>query len=357
MNAVFNRGRPKNSVLSEIEMAKPKHRRDRKKSRGQSPPGVDYRVQPFALKSPSCREEAKLTLISSGGHDSGERDKLIEERYMENNHSGSKDQNSSGAPMEQVREILFGAQLKDMEVRFKRQEERLLREIHDVKDSLKKRLDSLENFMKSEVGSLLERLKREQDERETVQRAEQKERAEALAAEQRERAEALKNEQRERSEALKAEERERQEAVAKLSGDLSTVNENFERRLAKLADTLDATERDLRSLLLGESGSLTDKIESKYADALSVVSKTAAQIRSDMVYRTALSGMFAEMVGNLSRPWNEEGLGFSDEDSSESNQYAYQQSADELNESEENSDDNDEGHLPQVVRVGSADNY
>ena len=258
--------------------------------------------------------------------------------------------------MEQVREILFGAQLKDMEVRFKRQEERLLREIHDVKDSLKKRLDSLENFMKSEVASLLEKLKREQDEREAVQRAEQKERSEALAAEQRERLEAIKNEQRERAEALKTEEKERKEAMSKLSGDLTATGENFDRRLAKLADALDATERDIRSLLLTESGSLTDKIERKYADALNVVAKTASQIRTDMVYRSAISGMFAEMVANFSKPWNEESLGARESETSEAAEGLSSYSEPSAYNDDDDSNEAGDDDLPQAIRVGSADN-
>ncbi len=288
------------------------------------------------------------------------------------NNPGPKDQSAPNAPMEQVREILFGAQLKDMEVRFKRQEERLLREIHDVKDSLKKRLDSLENFMKSEVSSLLDRLRREQEEREAVQRVEQRERAEAIQTEQRERLEALRNEQRERAEAFKAEERERQEAVTRLTGDLAGATETFERKLAKLANTIDGTERDLRSLLLTESGSLTDKIERKYADALNVLAKTAAQIRSDMVYRTALSGMFAEMVGGLSKPWNEDTLGARDEFAATDPEFegaanrpletsgpAPEERRPEVQDfqAQENHDDQPEEMLAAVHAAGSADNY
>ena len=85
------------------------------------------------------------------------------------------------APMEQVRELLFGAQLKDMETRFKRQEERFVREVSDAKESLKTRIDSLENFMKSEIVSILARIKEEQNEREETIKAEQRERAEQLA--------------------------------------------------------------------------------------------------------------------------------------------------------------------------------
>jgi DNA anti-recombination protein RmuC len=197
------------------------------------------------------------------------------------------------APMEQVRELLFGQQLKDMEIRFRRQEERFLREVSDARESLKKRIDSLENFMKSETSTMLHRLKEEQDER-----------VESIRTEQRERSELLKNEQRERAESFKNEQRERMEAIAQLGRDIASASETFERRMAKLSSNLDSAERELRQLLLSESGSLADKIETKYQDALGVIAKTASQIRDDMVYRTSLSGMFTECALKLSGQWS-----------------------------------------------------
>lgn len=197
--------------------------------------------------------------------------------------------------MDQVRDLLFGTQLKDMETRFKRQEEHFMREIADARDSFKKRLDSLENFMKSETTGILHRLKEEQTERD-----------EALKAEQRERQESLKAEQRERSEAVRTEQRERAEALNQLSKDLAAATEALERKVAKVSGTLDSAERELRQLLLAESGSLTDKIEEKYQDALNVLANTAAQIRHDMVYRSALSGMFTEVAVKLSGQWTPE---------------------------------------------------
>ena len=182
------------------------------------------------------------------------------------------------ASMEQVRELLFGAQLKDMEIRFQRQEERFVRDVADAKDALKKRIDSLENFMTSEVNSILARIKEEQKERD----------------------QSIKTEQRERAEYIKTEQRERIENVAKLASDLASAVETFERRMEKLANTMDSTERDLRSLMMDESKSLSDTTEAKYQDALAVIAKTAAQIRHDMVYRTSLSSMLTEMVVRLS---------------------------------------------------------
>jgi hypothetical protein len=196
------------------------------------------------------------------------------------------------ASMEQVRELLFGAQLKDMEIRAQRQEERFLRELDDVRESLKSRLDSLENFLKSETGSLLRRLQEEQAERDN-----------ALKAEQRERGEAIRAEQRERAESVKAEQRERAEALAQLAKDLAAATDAFDRKIAKLSGTLDEAEHGLRGLLMSESGSLSSKIDERYQDALGVLSQTAAQIRHDMVYRSSLSGMFTEIAVKLSGQW------------------------------------------------------
>ena len=198
--------------------------------------------------------------------------------------SGEAPHPIEGSSMDQVRDILFGAQMKDLETRFQRQEERYMREIHDVRDALKTRLESLENFTKSENSSLLNRIREESAERDSE----------------------MKNEQRERSEALKTEQRERAEAFAQLTKDLASAVENFERKLGKLSGTLDTTERELRQLLGTESGSLSDKVEEKYREALEVIASTAAQIRYDMVYRSALSGLFNDAAVNLSNPWGGE---------------------------------------------------
>jgi hypothetical protein len=183
--------------------------------------------------------------------------------------------------MEQVRELLFGAQLKNMETRFQRQEERFQRELADARNALKTRLDSLENFMKSEISSLLGRLEDERDER----------------------AEVIKAEQRERSENLKAEQRERVESVALLAKELAAAGESFERKFAKLSGSLDHAERGLRQLLQAESGALTARVDEKYRDALDALSKTASEIRRDMVYRSSFSTLLTEMAVKLSGQW------------------------------------------------------
>lgn len=204
------------------------------------------------------------------------------------------------ASMDQVRELLFGSQLKDMEMKFQRQEERFLREIADSRDALKQRIDSLEKFMKSETSSLMNRLNQEKNERENVLKDEARTRTDAIKAEQSERSDALKAEQKERAEAMKVEQKERADAVNQLIKDLNAMQETFDRKLTKLSATLDSTERELRELLMSESSTLSDKVEEKYQDSLDVLRETAAQIRHDMVYRTNLSGMFTDIAVKLS---------------------------------------------------------
>jgi len=183
--------------------------------------------------------------------------------------------------MEQVRELLFGSQMKEMETRMARQDERFQQEITDVGNTLKQRLDSLENFMKSEVASLLGRLSAEKAERES----------------------ALKDARREAEEAMKQEQRERQDALAQAARDLASASEAFERKLSGLSKQLDSVERELRELLLTESTSLSAKTEERYQQTLDTIRRTADDIRHDMVHRNALSGLFTETAVKLSGQW------------------------------------------------------
>ena len=196
--------------------------------------------------------------------------------------------------MEQVRELLLGTQMQDVENRFQRLEERFQRDLSDLKDSVKNRIESLESFMKSESASFLHRLHEEQEERGAALKSEQRERLDGLKVEKNERLEALKNEQRERNEGL-----------AQVMRDLTTLDQEQERKLKALSGTLDTTERELRQLLLSESARLSDKVEQKYKDALHVLTNTAAQIRHDMATRSQVSSLLTEMAMKLSGQWTD----------------------------------------------------
>src|SRR5262245_13792193 len=69
------------------------------------------------------------------------------------------------ANLDKVRDILFGAQMRDYDRRFTRLEERMLKEVSDARDDTRRRFDQLENFIRQEIAALGERLRAENQQR------------------------------------------------------------------------------------------------------------------------------------------------------------------------------------------------
>ena len=67
--------------------------------------------------------------------------------------------------IDKIRDILFGSQARDFDRRFSRLEDRLMKDVGEIRDETRKKLDALEEFIKSEVKSLTERLVSEQNSR------------------------------------------------------------------------------------------------------------------------------------------------------------------------------------------------
>src|SRR5262245_38596065 len=62
------------------------------------------------------------------------------------------------ANLDRVRDILFGAHMRDYDRRFARLEERLVKETTTLNDEVRRRLTVLEEFVKREAESLAERI-------------------------------------------------------------------------------------------------------------------------------------------------------------------------------------------------------
>src|SRR5271157_4356339 len=72
---------------------------------------------------------------------------------------------ASGASVDKIRDILFGSQIKNYESRFARLEETLARETAELKETMRRRFESVEGFFRKEADSLSVRLKAEREER------------------------------------------------------------------------------------------------------------------------------------------------------------------------------------------------
>jgi DNA anti-recombination protein RmuC len=72
---------------------------------------------------------------------------------------------TGGAHLDKVRDILFGSQLREIDRRLARLEERLIKETNDLKSDVKNRLDAFDSYMRHETESLTDQMQTERHDR------------------------------------------------------------------------------------------------------------------------------------------------------------------------------------------------
>jgi hypothetical protein len=169
--------------------------------------------------------------------------------------SGKSPSVDEGASIEQIRDILFGAQIRDFEKRFARVEQRLIKEVTSLGDESIKRFDSLESYIGKEVESLSDRLKAEQD--------------------------------------------KRTESVKEISGQLKDTNKLLEKRAGKLDDQLEKSSRELRQQILEQYKNLSAEIQQKHKETSVMLEQLAQELRAEKVDLATLSELFAEIAARL----------------------------------------------------------
>ena len=152
-----------------------------------------------------------------------------------------------------MRDILFGVQLRDVDRRFARLEERLAKETADLKDDLRKRLGALEQFVRGEVDALSERL-----------RAEQEQRTDGVA-----------------------------QLCARAEGAVSAASSAArpDRRAARAHASASCGSSCSNSI-----SQLSDEITHKGEEVLGALSRESQQLRNDKTDRTALASLLTEMA-------------------------------------------------------------
>ncbi|MFO0727618.1 MAG: hypothetical protein U1E65_27820 [Myxococcota bacterium] len=80
-------------------------------------------------------------------------------------HNNGHGTSAGGETLNQVREILFGAQARDIDGRFQQLEQLVRQQTEALRSELSVRLDALESHVKAEVSALSERVKAEQQAR------------------------------------------------------------------------------------------------------------------------------------------------------------------------------------------------
>lgn len=168
----------------------------------------------------------------------------------------SLNQETPGAGnIEKIRDILFGAQMRDYDRRFTRLEERLMKEAADAREDARRRFDSLEAFIKQEITALGDR---------------------------------LKSEGQQRTQSDEDLTRELRDSARSLSNKIGALDENTSQG-----------QRELRQQLLDQAKNLADEIRQKHDDMSARLHREANELRHDKTDRAALANLFTELAMRL----------------------------------------------------------
>ena len=173
----------------------------------------------------------------------------------EKNASNAETAVRDGANVDKIRDIIFGSQMRDYEQRFARLEERLTRAVDNLREDMKKRMDSLEAYIHEEVESLGTRLK----------------------AEKAERAESIKEMMREVRDLLKA----------------------LEKKNSQLEDQMASGLADLRSRILEQSKQLAGDIGRLHKEVSAALDREVELLRHEKMDRAALADLLTEVALRL----------------------------------------------------------
>lgn len=157
--------------------------------------------------------------------------------------------------LDKVRDILFGNQMRDVEKRFTRLEERLLKECVNLREETRKRLDTIESYIKQEVDSLSERLKHEQGQRD--------------------------------------------ESLQSIVEDNKKVTTALEKRLTQFDEQVNNSQRELREQILSQSKNLQTDILQKYEEILEVLKRESEELRHAKTDRSTLANLLSELAIRL----------------------------------------------------------
>lgn len=157
--------------------------------------------------------------------------------------------------LDKVRDILFGNQMREVEKRFTRLEERLINESVGLREETKKRLDVIENYLKQEVESLSDRLRSEQG--------------------------------------------SRNQAMTTLTEDSRKITTALEKKLTQFDEQVNNNQRELREQILDQSKNLHDDIHQKYQEMLSLLQREADELRHAKTDRSTLANLLSELAIRL----------------------------------------------------------
>ncbi len=184
--------------------------------------------------TPTERGSAELPLPPSGGDGAGQE---------------------GAGNVDQIRDILFGSQMRDYEKKFSRLEERLTSEAAELREENRRQFAALEAYVKNELTALADQ--------------------------------------------LKAEKGERAEADKELGRELKESGKAWDKRMTQFEEQTAKALRDLRQHVLEEAKRLAADMEQKHKALSAALEKEGHDLRGSLTDRLALADLFTEVALRL----------------------------------------------------------
>lgn len=189
-----------------------------------------------------------------------------EERTRAKEKTNSKaDGQGAGANIEQIRDIIFGTQMREYNQRFAELEERLINESVALREDLNKRLTALEQYVKKELDSLGGNLRGEQQSR---------------AA-----------------------------AVKELAAGQVELSKSTDKRFAESTAAGEKSQREIRAQLLEQTKALRDELQKKTGDLATTLRKETGDLREVKADRSTLAALLTDMAARLANGDKRQGNG------------------------------------------------
>ncbi len=176
-------------------------------------------------------------------------------RPKSGNGTGSDPAVEQPESLDQVRDILFGGQMRMVDTRLRGLEERIVHEQTTLRNDLSRKIAELEEASKKEFAAQAERLS-----------AERAKRADDLRA---------------------------------LSVELKEALKSLERRHVKFEEATAQADAEVRDQLMKQSASLSADLARTAERLTSELDRAAASLRADKVDTTTLAGTLTEMAARL----------------------------------------------------------
>jgi hypothetical protein len=187
--------------------------------------------------------ESRLPMSPSSGRRSGNRPQLSAGDF------------GAGGNLDKVRDLLFGAQMREMEKHFARLEERFQKDLTELKEETRGRFESLEVFLRKEIESLTDQLKTEQE--------------------------------------------ARQQAVQTWTQELTETTKVFEQRTNHVEEHIVKAQRELRQHILDQSRTLRDEFWVRYRELSEVTDHGIQELRAEKTDRATLAVLLTELAMRL----------------------------------------------------------